>query len=50
MTQIRVDWIPLAHGLNMLRPPLDALKNPQVQPCPKLTQLVHSIFLSMPSL
>jgi len=50
MTQIRMDWNPLAHGLNVLRPPVDALKGPQVQPCPKLTQLVHSMLLSMPSL
>jgi hypothetical protein len=30
MAQIRVDWAPLE--LNVLRPPLDASKDPQVQP------------------
>jgi len=29
MAQIRVDWTPLAHGLNVLRP-LDAPKDLQV--------------------
>jgi len=50
MTQIRMDWIPLTHGLNVLRPPFDALKRPQVQPCPKLAQPVYSMLLLMPSL
>jgi hypothetical protein len=28
MAQIRVDWTPLTHGLNVLRSPLDARKDP----------------------
>jgi len=28
MVQIRVDRIPLAHGLNVSKPPLDAPKDP----------------------
>jgi hypothetical protein len=44
-----VVWVPLSHGLNVLRPPLNAPKDPQVQPWPKLTQPVHSMLLLMPS-
>ena len=47
MVQIRVDWVPLAYELNILRPPLDAPKNPQLQPWPKLVQLLHSMLLPM---
>jgi len=41
MAKIRVDWAPLAHGLNELRPHLDASKDLQVQPWPKLAQPVY---------
>jgi hypothetical protein len=50
MAQIRVDWALLVHGLNILKPPFNDSKNPEVQPWSKLVQRVHSMLLSMPSL
>jgi hypothetical protein len=50
MAQIRMVWARLAHGLNILRHSFDALKDPQVQPWPKLAQLIHLMLLSRPSL
>jgi hypothetical protein len=50
ISQIRVDQVPLVYVLNALRPPLDALKDPQVQPWSQLAQPIHSMLLSMPSL
>jgi hypothetical protein len=47
---LRVDWALLAHELNVLRPPLNAPKDPKVQSWPKLAQSVHSMLISMPSL
>ena len=29
--QMKVDWAPISHELNVLRPPLDASNDPQVQ-------------------
>jgi len=46
MAQIKVDWVPLAHGLYVLIPPLDAPKDPKVQPWTRHAQPFHS----MPSL